>query len=298
MLKKQGKIITNFGERISVKLDNGEMVDCSMRSQFKGDLTVGDNVEIDFIENTTPVISKLLPRKNLISRPNQYQRKNKNIAANIDQAIILITHNPAPIEHYIDRYLAALHKADITPIIVVNKIDEQTTEDKLKIDSITNVYKNIGYSVYYISALLKTNIPSFVENALENKTSIFLGQSGVGKSETLNAIIGKNIAETNEVSNSNKKGRHTTTCSTLYEINENTNIIDSPGIREFGLWDITKEDLFDGFLEFKKLKGMCKFRNCPHEENSLGCEIVRRVKEGDISPLRYRNYHRILKEIN
>lgn len=291
----QGKIITNFGGNILVKLANNDKVSALYRSSFKGELTVGDNVELEYT-NSTYLITKLLERKNLISRPNQYQRKNKNVAANIDYAVIIITHSPAPVEHYIDRYLAALQNSDIEPIIVVNKIDSQTLKDKEFIENLVDVYKNIGYKVFYISAKNNTGINKLLDT-LKGNTSIFLGQSGVGKSETLNTILGEKITETTAVSNSTKKGRHTTTCSTLYEIDDDTNIIDSPGIREFGLWHISKEELFDGFLDFKKYKGMCQFRNCSHEENSKGCEIVNQLKQGNIDPTRFKNYHRILAEI-
>ncbi|ASG67719.1 ribosome small subunit-dependent GTPase A [Francisella halioticida] len=291
----QGKIITNFGGNILVKLTNNEKISALYRGSFKGELTVGDNVELEYM-NSTYVITNLLERKNLISRPNQYQRKNKNVAANIDYAVIIITHSPAPVEHYIDRYLVALHNSDIEPIIVVNKIDSQTPKDKEFIENLVNVYKNIGYKVFYISAKNNIGINKLLET-LEGNTSIFLGQSGVGKSETLNTILGKKITETTAVSNSTKKGRHTTTCSTLYDIKDNTNIIDSPGIREFGLWHISREELFDGFLDFKKYKGMCQFRNCSHEESPKGCEIVRQLNQGNIDPTRFKNYHRILAKI-
>lgn len=291
----QGKIITNFGGNISVKLSNGEKITALHRSHLKGELTVGDNVKLEHT-NSTYVITELLERRNLISRPNQYQRKNKNIAANIDTAVIIITHSPAPVEHYIDRYLAALHKSKIEPIIVINKIDSQTEEDKAHIENLAYVYKTIGYQIFYISAKNNLGIDKLI-NALRGKTSIFLGQSGVGKSETLNTILGEQITTTTEVSGSTKKGRHTTTCSTLYEIDNDTAIIDSPGIREFGLWHITQEELFDGFLDFKKYKGMCQFRNCSHEEGAKGCEIVKQLNKGNIDPIRFKNYHRILAEI-
>lgn len=291
----QARIITNFGGNICVKLTSGQRVSALQRSHLKGELTVGDNVEIEYI-NSTYVITKLLDRKNLISRPNQYQRKNKNIAANIDSAVIIIAHSPAAVEHYIDRYLAALHNSDIEPVLVINKIDNQTEEDKQYIRNLANVYQQIGYKIFYISAQNNIGIDSLLEE-LKDKTSIFLGQSGVGKSETLNTILGEKITATTAVSDSTKKGRHTTTCSTLYEIDDTTSIIDSPGIREFGLWHITKEELFDGFLDFKKYKGICQFRNCSHEEGSKGCQIVEQVKQGHINPVRFKNYHRILAEI-
>ena len=266
-----------------------------MRSNLKGELTVGDIVELEH-NNDTYVINKFNERKNLISRPNLYQRKNKNIAANIDQAAIIITHAPAPVEHYIDRYLAALHNSNIQPIIIINKVDSQTEQDKADMDYLADIYKDIGYEVFYISAINNIGIDKLLES-LKGKTSIFLGQSGVGKSETLNTIIGDQITSTKNISESTKKGRHTTTASTLYEIDDTTSIIDSPGIREFGLWHITKDQLFSGFRDFSKYNGMCQYRNCTHEENSKGCEIVKQVENGNIHPLRFKNYHRILVEI-
>ena len=291
----KGKVITNFGGSIVIKLDNNDKVNATLRSHLKGELTVGDNVELLF-DNNTYVITKLFERKNLISRPNMYQRKNKNIAANIDQAAVIFTHSPAPIEHYIDRYLAAFHNSDIEPLIIINKIDSQSPEDEKHITQLEIRYKKIGYTVCNISAISRVGIDN-LNKELENKTSIFLGQSGVGKSETLNAILGRQITPTNIVSESTKKGKHTTTCSTLYEINDNTSIIDSPGIREFGLWNIYQTELFNGFIDFKQFRGMCQFRNCTHELNSKGCEIVKQMNEGNIDPLRFKNYHRILAEI-
>ena len=296
-IEKQGKIITNFGGRIVVKLNDTTKVDCTMRNHLKSELTVGDNVNIEFLENSTPVITKLFPRTNLIERPALHKRKNKYIAANIDLGVIIITHKPAPIEHYIDRYLAAFHKANITPIIIANKSDLQKEKDKKIIDNLLSIYSNIGYKTLTISAKNNINIDILVKEILNGKTSIFIGQSGVGKSETLNTIIGKKITNTQNISKSNNRGKHTTTCSTLYEIDDNTSIIDSPGIREFGLWHLTQEELFDGFAEFKKLKGMCKFRNCEHKDNSLGCEIYKNVANESINKDRFLNYHRILKEI-
>ena len=290
-----GKIITNYGGSIVVRLANGEKINATMRSNLKGELTVGDNVELEY-NNSTYVINKLLERKNLLSRPNLYQRKNKNIAANIDQAAIIITHAPAPVEHYIDRYLAALHNSNIKPIIIVNKVDAQEQKDKEHIEYLANIYRAIGYDIFYISAIKGIGIDTLLES-LKSKTSIFLGQSGVGKSETLNTILGDKIINTKNISQSTKKGRHTTTTSTLYEIDDSTNIIDSPGIREFGLWHITKDELFSGFRDFSKYNGMCQYRNCSHEENSKGCEIVKQVENGNIDPLRLKNYHRILVEI-
>lgn len=294
-MKYTGKIITNFGGSITVKLSSGEKINATMRSNLKGELTVGDNVELEY-NNSTYVIISFIERRNLIARPNLYQRKNKNIAANIDQAVIIICHSPAPVEHYIDRYLAALHNSNIKPIIVVNKVDSQSTEDKEYIECLTNIYQKIGYEIYFISAQENIGINKLLE-ALKGKSSIFLGQSGVGKSETLNTILGEKITETKAVSNSTKKGRHTTTASTLYEIDDDTNIIDSPGIREFGLWHISKEELFNGFIDFSKYNGECQYRNCAHQENSKGCEIVKQVEVGNIALLRFKNYHRILAEI-
>ena len=200
----QAKVITNFGGNICVKLTTSEKVSALQRSHLNGELTVGDDVKLEYT-NSTYVITKLLDRKNLISRPNQYQRKNKNIAANIDNAVIILTHSPAPVERYIDRYLAALHNSDIKPIIVINKIDDQSQDDKQHLQNIVDIYKNIGYNIFYISAKNNIGINQLVDT-LANKTAIFLGQSGVGKSETLNTILGEKITATTEVSGSTKRG--------------------------------------------------------------------------------------------
>ena len=200
----QAKVITNFGGNICMKLTTGEKVSALQRSHLKGELTVGDDVKLEYT-NSTYVITKLLDRKNLISRPNQYQSKNKNIAANIDNAVIILTHSPAPVEHYIDRYLAALHNSDIKPIIVINKIDDQSQDDKQHLQNIVDIYKNIGYKIFYISAKNNIGINQLVDT-LANKTAIFLGQSGVGKSETLNTILSEKITATTEVSGSTKRG--------------------------------------------------------------------------------------------
>jgi len=292
------KIISIFGEEILVKdLENNKQYTAVAKQKLNGHLAVGDNLECKKIERDDKIlINKVLERKNFIERPNLYSKKNKLVAANIDQAIIVISVEPAPIEHYIDRYLVALYHAQIKPIIVLNKTDLFTNENKKNIDYILQIYKNLSYQVFEVSALSKTNIKEMFATVLHNKTSIFIGQSGVGKSEILNAILGEVKIITAQISDYNKKGKHTTTVSTLYAIDKQTYIIDSPGIREFGLWHKRTQDIFMGFKEFRELNGNCMYRNCNHTPKAKGCAIVSAVKGGDIAKNRYINYHRLIKK--
>ncbi|WP_119342597.1 ribosome small subunit-dependent GTPase A [Facilibium subflavum] len=292
-----GVVIAHFGKRIQVEDSEGKTILCKYRQNI-GDIVAGDKVLWQQEPNHSEgIIYQVLPRTNILKRPSKLSKKTKSMAANIDQLVIMLAVEPAPIEHYIDRYLVAAHHMNIHPVIVINKIDLLNRSDnKAQIADITHLYQTLGYEVYHLSAITHDKFDK-LKSMLSGKTSIFVGQSGVGKSETLNALLGQIMAKTGDISAHNKRGKHTTTTACLYHLDTHTHIIDSPGIREFGIWHLTEEDIFNGFKEFHLSGQTCQFRNCAHLKDTKGCVIDQALKEGKITPQRFINYHRLIQEI-
>lgn len=295
-IRKKGLVISHFGQQVEVEIDIGKTLLCQYRQNL-GPIVTGDRVLWMKQENTKQgVVVERLFRKTSLIRTKQKNGKNQVIAANIDQLIIVIAILPEPIEHYIDRYLVAAHHMIINPIIVINKIDLYSQgKDADRIDRIYKLYNSLGYTVIMISAKTKKNLCALKEN-LVNKTSIFVGQSGVGKSESLNALFNKSIRKTQIISKHNKHGKHTTTHSRLFHLNYNTNIIDSPGTREFGIWHLSNTEILKGFIEIERLQIYCRFKNCQHTQTSKDCAIYRAKEKGIISLQRFNNYHRFIQK--
>ena len=292
----QGLVISHRGKLIEIESLSGKIIFCQYRQNL-GAIVAGDKVLYLSQDNSEyAIICQILPRINALVRPSKLSHNDKVMAANINQIIIMLAVNPAPIEHYIDRYLVAAHHMAIKPIIVINKMDLFTNADNTKqLEEIMALYRKLDYDVICCSALCHKNLQEF-KALLAHKTSIIVGQSGVGKSEMLNALFGKNITLTGEISEQNSRGKHTTTSARLFHLDQDTNIIDSPGIREFGIWHLDKTDIFAGFKEFNQLKTDCKFRNCEHLENTKGCAINEALNDGQISQQRFINYHRLIHE--
>ena len=293
-----GIVISNFGKTVEIKASNGNTIICNYQQNL-GTIIVGDHVlwQSD-CHSQKGVICQVLPRKNTLKRPNKLSRKHKEIAANIDQIIIMLAPEPAPIEHYIDRYLVAANHMNIDPVIVINKIDLLSfSNNQQQINSIYTLYQKLGYNLLMLSALTHQQLGKLTE-ILTNKTSVFVGQSGVGKSATINALSDKAMAKTGKISTHNKRGKHTTATARLYHLDSNLGIIDAPGIREFGIWHLSAHDVFAGFPEFNTLTKPCEFRNCRHLESSKGCAIVEAVNQQLITKQRFINYHRLVGEIN
>ncbi|WP_116963474.1 ribosome small subunit-dependent GTPase A [Fastidiosibacter lacustris] len=292
-----GLAISHRGKFIEVEAENGQPIFCQYRQNL-GTIVAGDKVlYMPQLNSAYGIIYQVLARKNALIRPSKLSHTHKTMAANIDQLVIMIAVNPLPIEHYIDRYLVAAWHMQITPIIVLNKMDLfDNSDNKLQLKEIMTLYHTLGYICISCSALCDKNLQA-LKDMLSHKTSIIVGQSGVGKSETLNALFGKQIAQTGEISEQNNRGKHTTTTARLFHLDQNTNIIDSPGIREFGIWHLTETDIFNGFNEFIELDNKCQFRNCQHLENTKGCALDQAVKSGKISRQRLINYHRLIQEV-
>jgi ribosome biogenesis GTPase len=274
-----GLVITRYGQRLLVEAESGELYQCTGRRNIELSVA-GDQVIFQTIGNDEGVVTALLERDNLL------RRSQKIIAANIDQLWLVVAVEPHYQFELIDRYLVVAENANLPINIVVNKIELSQKMDQIKYDF--SMYESAGYSVHYLSVEEQTNIAE-LKALLNDKTHIFLGQSGVGKSSLINELIPDLNLRVNEISTKSKLGKHTTTNTTLYHIPSGGDLIDSPGIREFQLDDLTDKEILSGFREFKPFIGQCKFRNCAHI-NEPNCAIKQAVESGEIHIQRYQNY--------
>ncbi len=274
-----------FGQHYRVETTTGEWFSCEMRGK-KGGIACGDQVEFRITTPGQGVIEKILPRKTLLYRSDAF--KEKIIAANVTQIIIVVAAVPSFSEELINRCLVAAENQNIPVIIVLNKTD--LAEPTQAAASVLELYETLGYPVLKLSAI--HNI-AMLEPYLENRLSVLAGQSGMGKSTILNALVPEAQRATAEISTVLDSGCHTTTHSRLYHIDGNSAIIDSPGIQAFGLHHIKPENLAWGFIEFHPYIGQCKFHNCRHL-NEPGCALVYAVNQGEINARRLAFYHRLL----
>ncbi|HBC4982526.1 TPA: small ribosomal subunit biogenesis GTPase RsgA, partial [Escherichia coli] len=245
--------------------------------------------------NVKGIVEAVHERTSVLTRPDFYDGV-KPIAANIDQIVIVSAILPELSLNIIDRYLVACETLQIEPIIVLNKIDLLNDEGMEFVNEQMDIYRNIGYRVLMVSSHTQDGLKP-LEEALTGRISIFAGQSGVGKSSLLNALLGlqKEIL-TNDVSDNSGLGQHTTTAARLYHFPHGGDVIDSPGVREFGLWHLEPEQITQGFVEFHDYLGLCKYRDCKHDTDP-GCAIREAVEEGKIAETRFENYHRILESM-
>ena len=281
-----GQIVAAYGRHFSVETGKGEIVSCVMRGK-KGGVACGDQVELQLTTTGQGVIESIKPRKSLLYRSDPF--KEKIIAANVTQIIIVVAAVPSFSEELINRCLVAVESENIEVLIVLNKAD--LTEPTQAAMNILSLYKDLGYPVLQLSALKDI---SALQPYLQGHLSVLAGQSGMGKSTLLNALIPQAKRATAEISVALDSGCHTTTHSQLYHVDANSDIIDSPGIQEFGLNHIKDENLAWGFIEFLPYIGQCKFSNCRHTREP-GCAVTLAVKEGKIHRKRLDFYHRLLR---
>lgn len=278
-----GLVITRYGQRLLVEAQSGELYQCTGRRNIELSVA-GDQVIFQTTDNNEGVVTALLKRDNSLTR------SQKLIAANIDELWLVVAIEPHYQFELIDRYLVVAENAGLPINIVVNKIELSDNFNQVKHDF--SLYESAGYSVHYLSVKAQTNVAEF-KAQLKHKAHIFLGQSGVGKSSLINELIPDLNLRVNEISTKSKLGKHTTTNTTLYHIPSGGDLIDSPGIREFQLDDLTDKEILSGFKEFKPFIGECKFRNCAHI-NEPKCAIKTAVEDGDINPKRYHSYLQLI----
>lgn len=292
---QQGVVITRHAKHADVETTQGEIYRCNLRRTLKN-VVVGDQVSwrlgSEQLQGISGVIEAIYPRKNELSRPDYYDGI-KVMASNIDQIIIVSAVLPTLSLNIIDRYLVICEMAKIPALIVLNKIDLLSPEERIEVQKQLALYESIGYETLCLSADTGENMDK-LDQYLAKGTSIFVGQSGVGKSSLINQLLPEVKAQTGVVSDVSGLGQHTTTASRLYHLPQGGNLIDSPGIREFGLWHLEPEQITQGYREFQTVLGTCKFRDCKHKTDP-GCALREAVEEGKISPIRFENYHRLIE---
>ena len=282
-------VISNFGNEVLIRDESGEDFRAVTRSQLPA-LVSGDHVHWQLTIDETAVIEQLSPRHGVLSRSTK-NNPDKIVVSNVDKVLIVCAIKPAFKTGLIDRYLVASELAGITPVIVVNKADLLSEDKYDKVVNSLAMYEQIGYDIYYISTKEHSNIAQ-LRNGLLNSTAVLVGQSGVGKSSIIRSLVPDATPTVADVSDATNKGKHTTSNSTLYDLDQSTHIIDSPGIREFGLKPLSPQQLSHGFREFRPYLGQCKFRDCTHHLEP-GCAIARAVKAGKISQKRWDSYQAI-----
>ena len=299
----KGTVYKSTGNWYSVQTDSNEVYQCNIKGKFRSlgikstnPIAVGDQVNFEIInkKDFTGIINRIENRKNYIIRKSVNLSKFSHIiASNIDCCFLFVTpSNPITSSIFIDRILIATKSFGIDTIILFNKTDIYSKNDIKYIDNLRDIYSKIGYKCLNISVLKEININNIIE-IMKDKISIFTGHSGVGKSSLVNLLDPSLNIKTAKVSKQNEKGQHTTTYAEMYDLNFGARIIDSPGIKGFGLIDIEKSELGGYFSEFILLKDDCKFNNCLHE-NEPNCAVKEAVVNGVISESRYKSYRSLL----
>ena len=293
--KNEGVIIAHYGAQADVveKLQAGAL---ARRCVFRANLdnpVVGDRV-IWCDNSDGGVIVAILPRDTELCRPDKTKRL-RPVAANIDRIMLVFASEPTPHANLIDRYLVAAEHQGIKPVLVLNKVDLLTADNSRAIDELLAPYRALDYPIVEVSAKHTTGVEPLCQQIADH-TCIFVGQSGVGKSSLINRILPDAAAVIGDLSQARDKGRHTTTTTRLYFLPNGGRLIDSPGIREFGLWHLDPEDIAEGFIEFREHLGHCQFRNCQHQQQP-GCALQKALTEGKIHPRRMESYYRIVQSL-
>ncbi|KEA64843.1 Ribosome small subunit-stimulated GTPase EngC [Marinobacterium lacunae] len=294
--EQSGLIISHFGRSVDVEaLDGpaaGAIHRCHMRTHL-GQLVTGDRV-IWRASNDGGVVVAAQPRESELQRPNN-MGELKPVAANIDFIVIVFAVEPRAHPNLIDRYLVAAESCGIEPVLLLNKVDLLDTEAGAYLPPLLAQYEAIGYRVLKASTTAEHGLDD-LKDLLKDRVSVFVGQSGVGKSSLINSLLPGIDLKVGELSEQTRKGRHTTTTARLFHFPDGGELIDSPGIREFALWHIEPEQVLEGFRELRPLLGHCRFRDCKHESEP-GCAFKAALESGEISESRFNSYRQILQSL-
>lgn len=300
-----GQVYKSTGSWYTVKTPLGETYECRIKGKFRikgikstNPIAVGDFVDFELETNNdeiSGIIHHIHDRKNYIIRKSVNLSKQTHIiAANLDQVFLMITiNNPPTLTSFIDRFLVTAEAYSIKTVLLFNKIDSYDDETLLEVKYLAHVYRNIGYECIGVSAKTGKNVDK-VKTLMTNKVSMFSGHSGVGKSTLVNAIEPTLNLKTKEISSQHMQGQHTTTFAEMFDTSFGGKIIDTPGIKGFGVVDMDKEEVGDYFPEIFKLKQECKFNNCLHVQEPK-CAVKKALDNDEIAYSRYRSYLQILQ---
>ena len=302
----KGIVYRSTGSWYLVKDSQGFFYSCRIKGKFRiqgikstNPIAVGDQVEFDLVEEGSEmlgIITEIGPRENYLVRKSVNLSKQIHIiASNIDQAFLLITLNNPPTSFtFIDRFLITTEAYQIPAVLLFNKMDTYSDEEKVEVSRMQRVYESIGYACYQISSFNKKDV-RLIGELMENKSSMFTGHSGVGKSTLLNTISPGLNLKTKVISEQHQQGQHTTTYAEMFDLEGNARIIDTPGIKGFGVVDIASEELGNYFPEFLKVKQECKFNNCLHLDEPR-CAVKNGVDDESIPTSRYKSYVQLLED--
>lgn len=298
-----GLIIKNTGSWYTVKTDDGRIVECKVKGNFRlkgirstSPVAVGDYVDIIMNAEGTALISAIDDRKNyIIRKASNLSKQSQIIAANLDQALLIITiKQPETSTTFIDRFLAGAEAYRVPVALVFNKTDLLNDDERHYQQQMVTLYETIGYPCIEISAETGMGIDQ-LQTLLKQKVTLVSGNSGVGKSTLINAIIPHADQRTAEISNAHGTGMHTTTFSEMIELAEGGYLIDTPGIKGFGTFDIEREELTSYFKEIFEFSKDCKFNNCTHTHEP-GCAVLQAIENHYISVSRYQSYLNMLED--
>ncbi len=290
--EQQGLVLSHYGKQADVE-NSGEkaVVRCHLRANL-GNIVAGDRV-IWRAGAEGGVVTAILPRDSELHRPDSFG-KLKLVAANVTRMVIVIAPEPQAHANLIDRYLVVAETLNLEPLLLLNKQDLLSTESDLP--TLLASYAALGYKTVQISARADDGMADLRQH-LHSGTSIFVGQSGVGKSSVIQALLPDHAIKVGALSEQEQKGRHTTTYARLYHFAFGGNCIDSPGIREFGLWHMSADQVAEGFREFRSYMHSCRFRNCSHKHEP-GCALLGAVEQGRVSAQRFQSYQQIIASLD
>ncbi|MNO92822.1 putative ribosome biogenesis GTPase RsgA [compost metagenome] len=295
--EQHGQVIAHFGVQVEVEALEGESAGQVFRCHLRANLpplVTGDQVVWRPGNQGIGVIVAQLPRSSELCRPDM-RGVLKPVAANVDRIVIVFSPRPEPHANLIDRYLVAAEHAGIKPLLLLNKADLIDEDNAESIDSLLGVYRELGYPLLEVSAFNGLAMDA-LRAALNEHVSVFVGQSGVGKSSLVNALLPGVDTRVGDLSEVTGKGTHTTTTARLFHFPAGGDLIDSPGIREFGLGHVSRDDVEAGFIEFHDLLGHCRFRDCKHDREP-GCALLRALEEGRVQPQRMASYRHIIASL-
>lgn len=287
--EQPGLLITNFGASVEVEAEDGSTRRCLLRQNLE-ELVVGDRVVWQADREGGGVVVAVEPRHSLLQRPD-FSGRLRPVAANIDQILVVFAPLPAYSTELIDQYLVAAESTGIAPALLANKTDLLDEAARTALEQALAPYRGLGYPLLHASTHARHGLDELTA-ALRGKHSVFVGQSGVGKSSLVKALLPETAIRVGELSEASGLGQHTTSASRLYHLPAGGNIIDSPGVREFRLWEMTREELAWGFIEFRPHLGRCRFRNCRHN-GEPGCALEAALESGEISAVRLASFRRL-----